>query len=152
MKRSKIFLGVQASIMREAEELDIDTTVANAPGGTEQASGANPNATVTTNQTPQDAGAEHGLSSDATRLPGNPDPEAKETPETLGSAAVPTVTEAAVTRNLSSIFAGNFVRVIERGTQKVVDRGIVAKVHNKVVTLEGNVDYAGEKYDFMKLA
>lgn len=151
MQKSKIFRNVQASILREAEELDIDTTVSNQSGSTEQASGANPNAAVTTNQTAQDAGADHPTDVPADRVPGDV-PSEVDSPTTLGAQAEPTVDAVRESSNTSALFAGCFVRVLEKNTKKTVDRGVVARVSKQVVTLEGNEDYAQDKYDFIRLA
>jgi hypothetical protein len=142
-KLHPIYRQTRAALVAEANALDIDTTVANGAGVEADGSGNHEDRPVATNQTPQDAGASHPTTVDADRLPG----------ETSGSVAE---------SKAVGLFAGNFVRVVEKSNGKTVDRGVVRKVHKGgkdsgyCVELQGDEkggpQYDEDKFRFVRLA
>jgi hypothetical protein len=136
-----IYRQTRAALVAEANALDISTTIANGAGVEDGGSGNLEDRPVNTNQSPQDAGKTHATSAKADRLPG----------ETSGSVAE---------SKAVGLSPGNFVRVVERGTNKAVDRGVVRKVVKTGPGYEvelrsakpGSKKYNEAKFTFLRLA
>jgi hypothetical protein len=142
MKQKSMYDRVKAQVMAEAGELDVDTTAGSGSGGTEDGSG-NIQGGAPPAQAAADAGKGHDLSTDADRGPGELSP---------GVEAPNAMHQRTESTSVVGLFVGNFVRVVEKDTQKTVDRGIIRKAQRTSIELEGGVSYDQSKYRFIRLA
>lgn len=148
---SSLFAATQAKLLRRARTeatLDIDTTIANTEGSTDDASGAHANTEVA-GQTAKDAGKSAvNPTVNADRGPGDMAPGVKESKTKPAKKA--SVTEKASTVGL---FPGCLVKVVEISSNKTVERHVaVTKVNGKVITVKGGDEYDQDKYSFVRLS
>jgi hypothetical protein len=148
---------VLRDIQKEAEELDVDTTAATGDASTTDASGAyNSGVGSNVNQTPGEAGQQHEQDTGSSQEPSFTGSDGAVKPSGAGTldangGDLGSVTEAT---NPKYCTPGSFVRVYEGHGQgrKKVDQGIVKKMSNTSITLEGDEEYDVKKYSFIQLA
>lgn len=171
MARVHSILREQARLRQQAEAISsAATTIGRGDGGTEDASGSSPNRPVRS-QSPTDAGQSHANPTvQADRDPGElPDGvrsihgraggrfTAHTTESTMATPSTAPISEAGKNDRIGQkttvgLFAGTFVRVIDKATNEMVDRGIIRYVHKDKIELKGGDEYDQEHYTFVRIA
>lgn len=170
----KLIERVTADIIKEANNLDIRTSAklgGSGDSGNVTFDGAgNLNTRDVSNmnkvtQPPSSAGAQHDLDTPADRRPGFDGiqgvPKAgsgrhlTSNGGDLGSVQESSLNEDRDTntiRNPKAVAPGSFVVIYRKGTLEKVDSGVVHKVTNKSLTLEGEQEYDMSSHDYRTLA
>jgi hypothetical protein len=171
---SRLRASVMRDIMREADALDVDTTIKSGDQATDQASGAVDQTGVNdgvTNQSASEIGQQHVQTdvkaddepgfegSDSIVKPsgaGTLDSNGGDLGSVRESQNASTTDNGVLVEKTNPKYCtpGSFVRVYEGhgAGRKKVDQGVVFKMTAEAVTLDGDAEYPVDKYSFILMA